>query len=148
MSEIELELDAKDFEEKMPQYQRIIQELPKAWLIEGGEIYQSQMYMEVPISSGRLQSSIYQKMFADYVEIWTNTGYGKAVDEGRRGFDVYPVHARVLRFFIGSRVVFAMSAHPGPAKANRFIERTLNNASPRIMGMIETVYKQKVGAIQ
>ncbi len=146
MFEVELELET-DLETKGPEFIRVLNELPKAWILEGGEIYESQMYMEVPISSGRLQSSIYQKIFNDYVEIWTNTGYGKAVDEGRRGFTVYPRTARVLRFFIGSRVVFATVSHPGPAKANRFTQRTLINAAPRVMGMIETVYKQKVGAI-
>ena len=146
MFDVDIELES-DFDAKSPEFVRVISELPRTILLEGGEIYESQMYMEVPISSGRLQSSIYQKIFADYIEVWTNSGYGKAVDEGRRGFDVYPVHARVLRFFIGSRIVFAMSAHPGPTKPNKFIERTLINATPRITSMIERIYKEKLRAI-
>jgi hypothetical protein len=144
---IELEIDTTDFDSKSPEFLRILAELSPEFLKEGGEIFESQMKLEVPVSSGRLQTSIYQKIYHDYIEITTNSGYGKAVDEGRRGFTVYPVNAKVLRFFIGSKIVFARVSHPGPAKGNHFIERTLLNGTPRIQGMMNYVVKEKMSQI-
>lgn len=147
MLSVQLEIDTSDVDIKSPVFLRVLAEITPEFLKEGGEIFESQMRLEVPISSGRLQTSIYQKVFHDYIEISTNTGYGKAVDEGRRGFTVYPVKARVLRFFIGSRIVFARVSHPGPAKANNFIQRTLLNGTPRIQGMMNYVIKEKMSEI-
>ena len=142
MVTVTLELDADD--ERLVDFARVTSELPQEWIIQGADIYESQMQLEVPISSGRLQSSIFSTVFKEYAEISTNTGYGKAVDEGRKGFKVVAKRARALRFFINGRIVFVKSAHPGPARANRFIKRTLVNASPRIIAMINTVFQEKL----
>ncbi len=128
----------------------MLRSLPKKWVAQGTSIYESQMYIEVSgfIQSGKLQSSIRSEVFDDHGEVSTNSGYGKAVDEGRRALDIYPRIAKVLRFFINGRIVFAMESHPGPAKGHHFTKSTLFNARPRIISMIQDVYITEAAKIK
>lgn len=144
--QVTLELE-EDLTARSPAFNRVLRNLPAQWIREGADIYESQMQIEVPISSGRLQSSIRSVVNDKEAVISTNTGYGKAVDEGRRGFFVQARRARVLRFFIGAKLIFSKYANVGPGRANRFIKRTLINARPRILSMIERVFEEKISEV-
>lgn len=55
--------------------------------------------------------------------------YAVAVEYGRRGFG--PKNAKVLRFEVGGKVVFAKRV--GPARAQKFLERGLQQSMPTIV---------------
>ena len=143
-----MDLDYSDTEKKFPIFIRVIKNLPNDWIVQGTGIYESQMKIEVPIQSSRLQSSIDSYVENNVGNIQTNTGYGKAVDEGRRGFDLTAKPGRSLRFFWKGKIWYRKKVHVGPAKPNKFKQRTLINARPRIVGMIESVGNQKFSEVK
>ena len=138
-----IDFDYSDTERKFPIFIRVVKNLPNDWIVQGSEIYESQMKIEVPIQSSKMQSSIDSVVGDKEATIQTNTGYGKAVDEGRRGFTQYARNARALRFFWKGRIWYRKSTNIGPAKPNNFKQRTLINARPRIIGMIQSVGNNK-----
>lgn len=142
--QVDLELDDADSQVRLPKLARVMQTIPEQTVNEGTEILASQMYVEVPIVSGRLQSSIFTMINGLVGTVSTNSGYGKAVDEGRRGFTVRPRKAQSLRFFINGKIVFAKESHPGPSRPNRFTKRTIQNSVPRITSMIQTVFNENM----
>lgn len=143
-----IDFDYSDTEKKFPIFIRAVRNLPKDWLLSGAEIYESQMKIEVPIQSSRLQSSIDSIVGETSAIIRTNTGYGKAVDEGRKGFTQFARNARALRFFWKGKIWYRKSTNIGPGRATKFKERTLINARPRIVGMIENVGENKFSEIK
>ena len=149
MVSVVLELDTSDYDAKMPPFQRALSRIPGRWIQEGAEIYESQMKIEIPKGgSGKLENSVDSIVTDKEAVISTNTGYGKAVDEGRRGFKVVAKRARALRFVIGTQVFYRKSANVGPARANRFIPRTLQNARPRILSMMRTVFNEEMAGVR
>lgn len=132
MASVQFDINTDDIESRMPTFSRQIQSLPALFVQDAVLILQDQMQQEVPVSSGRLQSSITGESDGETGVVQTNSGYGAAVDRGRRGLDIYPKNAKFLRFFYNGKIVYARHAHPGPAKANNFVKRTLMNAEARI----------------
>ena len=147
MSAVDFDLDTSDFDRKWPQFQRILITLPRKYLEEGAGIYESQMHEEIqPFSkSGRLDASVTSEVKNDDATIRTNTGYGKAVDEGRRGFHV---EGNPLRFIVNGKVVFSRWANPGPAIGHRFKIATIKNAHPRILSMLDYTTRAEFSKIQ
>lgn len=90
-------------------------------------------------STGPLEQTVEFKAF--------NKGfnYAAAVEYGRG--PVVPIRAKVLRFEVGGAVVFAKRA--GPAKAQKFLERGIQQAMPTIAaecGRLETKLAKAVEA--
>lgn len=141
MSEVRLLLDTQDFDTRWPNFRSRVTSLAEKLVKDMTETYESQMHAEVSgfIVSGKMDASISSSVNGLTGEASTHSGYGAAVDKGRRGLDIYPKNpGGFLRFVVNGKVIFAKESHPGPAEGHFFIKATLNNAQPRILSMIQT----------
>lgn len=134
---LDIEIKTDDSESRLPEFQRLLMSLPEVFLKYATEIVEDEMRQSVPVSSGRLQSSISSSVEGLEGTVQTNTGYGAAVDKGRRGLDIYPRNGKFLRFFYNGKIVYAKHAHPGPSKPNNFIKRTILQSGDRISPMLD-----------
>lgn len=140
-----IEIDSSNAEAKLTRLTRALQNLPLALVKDAAEIIEDQMRQEIPISSGKLQSSVSTTITGTTAEVGTHTGYGAAVDKGRRGFHIEG--RPFLRFFINGKIVFARSANPGPAKANNFRNRTILNSGSRILAMLDLTLERELSKV-
>lgn len=138
MSSVELQLDTERAESGLVNFSRLLVNLPPQLVADAADITEQEMRIEIPVSSGRLQSSVTSEINGLEASVHTNTGYGKAVDEGRRGLDIYPKNFRFLRFFYNGKIVFAKESHPSATQPNEFTKRTIQNVGNRILSMMDS----------
>ena len=79
---------------------------------------QSDVRRETPVDTGRLRQSVGAKVTGIGAGltgiVGTNVLYAQMVEEGTKAHEIRPKTARVLRFMVGTTVVFAKRVrHPG-----------------------------------
>jgi len=83
-----------------------------------------------PVDTGRLRSSgkvSYSGLFTfrPKATIVFDVEYAAMVNDGTRPHIIRPKNARVLRFVVGGRVVYARVVHHPGTRANPFLDRAL-----------------------
>lgn len=86
---------------------------------------------DAPKKTGRLARSIkvtYYYGLNPYVTIGSDLDYAKDVHDGTRPHLIAPEKARVLRFVVRGRVIYAREVHHPGTRPNKFLERHLRKA--------------------
>jgi hypothetical protein len=87
-----------------------------------------------PVDTGRLRSSIRAEpprifTFRGSVTIGSDLEYAAMVNDGTRPHIIRPRRARVLRFQVGGRTVYAREVHHPGTRANPFLDRALRDVA-------------------
>lgn len=83
-----------------------------------------------PVDTGRLRASIQGDLRRTWTlrpqfTVFTNVDYAPMVHDGTRPHVIRPVRARVLRFTVGGRVVYAKVVHHPGTRARPFLDRAV-----------------------
>lgn len=148
MSEVTLDIDTTLLEKRWPNFTRLLTNLPGYLVEETVSVVEQEMKIQIPKGgTGRLENSVESHLNGNQGTVTTNTGYGMAVDKGRRGLDIYPVNGRALRFFYNGKIIFAKESHPGPSRPDGFSDRTIAIAGKRAFEQIQERTKAEVSSI-
>ena len=148
MSQIDLEVDTSVFDRRWPNFTRLLTNLPGYLVEDTAGIVEQEMKIAIPKGgTGRLENSVESHINGNQATVTTNTGYGMAVDKGRRGLDIYPVNGRALRFFYNGRMIFAKESHPGPSKPSNFKQTTILIAGKRAFEQMQDRVKREMASI-
>jgi hypothetical protein len=96
---------------------------------------EAQAKARAPVDTGNLRSSITSAVTvtpgAVTGTVVAPVEYAAAVHDGRAAQTIRPVRARALRFRVGNRVVFAMSARVPATRGRPFLSDALTAVAPR-----------------
>lgn len=96
---------------------------------------EAQAKIRAPVDTGNLRASITSAVTVTPTRVTASVvapvAYAAAVHDGTAARVVRPVRARVLRFSVGNRVVFAMSARIPATRGRPFLSDALVAVAPR-----------------
>ncbi|MCJ7559182.1 hypothetical protein MUO79_01010 [Candidatus Bathyarchaeota archaeon] len=103
----------------------------EAWKEEGSRATMESMRRHVPFRAGYLRESVTRKLTAKGFTVWPAASYAPFVDQGTRPHTIYPVNAKVLRWYgpYGEAVFSKSVHHPGFA-GRFFMSKTKEEMGP------------------
>lgn len=116
-----------------------IPDLGQQFIEQGSAIGEQDLIANVPVKTGFLRSTVGRVVSYFRAEIFTASGYGKAVNDGYPAHIIRAKNANFLRFEVNGHVVFRKQVlHPGFA-GHHFKERTVEGMIPKLDSLGESL---------
>lgn len=139
---LRLEVDHTGADLKFDRLMEATPEMLEEWIRQGSEIVEGDLVANAPVRTGFLRSSIRTEVSQYRAEISTNSGYGKAVNDGWPARVITARNAKALRFVVNGKVIFRKSVfHPGFG-GHHFKEKTVEMARPKLYQLAESLLRQ------
>ncbi len=114
------------------------------WAILAGSALLREARKEIPVKTGKGAASLYSQSSGTSFSIGSDLKYVKFIVSGTKPHTITPNRAKVLRFKVGGRTIFAkMVRHPG-TKSNNFLKRALENQQDHIRSLAEKIIADRL----
>ena len=139
---LKIKLRTDEYDVKIRTLQNTVQEFTPRVILDGSQMIEDQMKVEVPVKTGRLQSSIRRDAQPFRAAISTNSGYGLFVDEDTKPHVIEARLGGFLRFVINGQVFFRKRVFHTGTKGQQFRRKTLDAVLPRFPDMFVRLWSE------
>lgn len=103
---------------------------------------------EAPVDKGILRRGIGHRVAGFVGRVFTSTKYAIFVHEGTSPHTIRPRNAKVLRFKVGGKWVYAKQVRHKGTKANPFLKRAFENSQRKVQNIFESRFSKALDSLK